>query len=398
MVSMIAAVRPLTDLDAEISRRLGAEAFGMPATPPTTPATLEQPGRHWFGSFDGDVLAARMVGSDFVSQYGDATVATCGIGGVTVAAEYRGRGLMGDLFATTLRSARDTGAAISTLYPSAPGIYRRFGYEIVAEFMAARVPTQALAAIRRPVGVSTRRATVGDLEAVRDVYTAWTRGQNGALTRRGLCFDADAAQQITDYDGVTLALDEHGAIIGYAAWDRGQGSSPTSAIEVSDVYATRLDGYRALLIMIGTFATVAPQTRIEGSVDDLARVSLPSLQWDVDSSSPYMMRVLDVVAAVEQRTYARALSAEVSFTLAGDFLAENDGGYTITVGGGRASCSRVSPVDRTLTTHGLALLYAGVQSCANLRTLGYLTGGDAVDDASWDVLFSGRPHQIRNYF
>lgn len=395
---MIATVRPLTDLDAEISRRLGAEAFGMPAAPPTTPATLEQAGRHWFGSFDGDVLAARMVGSDFVSQYGDATVTTCGIGGVTVAAEYRSRGLMGDLFATTLRAARDAGAAISTLYPSAPGIYRRFGYEIVADFMAARVPTQALAAIRRPAGVTTRRATVEDLDAVRDVYTAWTRGQNGALTRRGVCFEAEASQQITGYDGVTLALDEDGTVIGYAAWDRGQGSSATSTIEVSDVYATRLDGYRALLSMIGTFATVAPHTKIEGSVDDLARVSLPSLQWDVDSSSPYMLRVLDVVLAVTQRTYPTALTADLSFTLAGDFLTENDGGYTITVGGGHATCSRTTPVDRTLTPHGLALLYAGVQSCANLRTLGYLTGGDPADDATWDVLFAGRPHQIRNYF
>lgn len=395
---MIATVRPLTDLDAETSRRMGAEAFGMPATPPTTPATLEQAGRHWFGSFDGDVLAARMVGSDFVSQYGDAAVTTCGIGGVTVAAEYRSRGLLGDLFATTLRAARDSGAAISTLYPSAPGIYRRFGYEVVTDFTTARVPTHALAAIRRPVGVTTRRATVDDLDAVRDVYTAWTRGQNGTLTRRGVCFDPEAAQQITEYDGVTLAVDEDGTVIGYVAWDRGQGSSATSTIEVSDLYAIRLDGYRALLSMIGSFVTVTPHTTIEGAVDDLARMSLPSLRWDVEQSSPYMMRVLDVALAVTQRTYARVLSTDVSFTLSGDFLTENDGGYAITISGGQATCTRVDPVDRTLTPQGLALLYAGVQSCANLRTLGYLDGGDTDDDDTWDVLFSGRPHQIRNYF
>ncbi len=46
-------VRPLTAEDAEASRSLGFEAFGMPATAPSEPATLDLPGRRFWGGFDG---------------------------------------------------------------------------------------------------------------------------------------------------------------------------------------------------------------------------------------------------------------------------------------------------------------------------------------------------------
>jgi len=38
-----------------------------------------------------------------------------------------------------------------------------------------------------------------------------------------------------------------------------------------------------------------------------------------------------------------------------------------------------------------------VQSCANLRFAGLLSGPDT-DDARWDTLLGGRPFHIRNYF
>jgi hypothetical protein len=46
---------------------------------------------------------------------------------------------------------------------------------------------------------------------------------------------------------------------------------------------------------------------------------------------------------------------------------------------------------------GLALAYAGTQSCANLRLAGLLTGPDA-HDATLDALLGGRQLHIRDYF
>ena len=54
--------------------------------------------------------------------------------------------------------------------------------------------------------------------------------------------------------------------------------------------------------------------------------------------------------------------------------------------------------ERTITPHGLALLYTGVQSCANLRAAGHLTGGDVDQDLDFDAAFGGRQAHIRDFY
>ncbi len=46
------------------------------------------------------------------------------------------------------------------------------------------------------------------------------------------------------------------AICGYASWNRGQGYGEQAVISVADLLATSADGYRALLAMVGSFASV----------------------------------------------------------------------------------------------------------------------------------------------
>ena len=63
-------VRPLGADDAEASRRLGFEAFGMPTAPPTEAATLEAPGRNFWGAFDGARLVAKLADREYHSWFG----------------------------------------------------------------------------------------------------------------------------------------------------------------------------------------------------------------------------------------------------------------------------------------------------------------------------------------
>ena len=160
-------VRPLEAGDAETSRTLGFEAFGMPTSPPTEPASLDQPGRTFHGVFAGDRLVGRLADRAYDSWFGGVQVPTCGIAGVTVAMEDRGRGALSPLFAAGLAAAQERGAVISGLFPSASRIYRRLGYELVGDYRTIKVATAELASVRRPAGVTTRRAAIDDLPAVR---------------------------------------------------------------------------------------------------------------------------------------------------------------------------------------------------------------------------------------
>lgn len=391
------SVRPLTSADAAASRRLGVEAFGVPASPPTEPPTIEVPGRTSYGAFDDDLLVARLSDCTYASWFGGAEVSTCGVAGVTVALEYRGRGVLTPLFAVTLRAARERGAVISTLFPTATKIYRRFGYELVAQYATVRLPTATLAAVDPPAGATTRRAQLADFAGVQRIYDTWGAAQNGPLTRRGPAFTATAEEYLASFTGVTLAVDGDGATVGFASWDRGQGYGDQAVLHVWDLMALTADGHRALLRALGSFATVTPQTTIRTSGADIVSLLLPSGGWPVVAAHPYMLSVLDVPGAVTARRWQQGLSVEVPFTVAGHFLPECDGGYRLAVRDGLASCEPAPTGGPVISPRGLALLYAGVQTCANLRFAGLLSGSTE-HDAALDLTFSGPPVHIRDYF
>ncbi|HEY6685481.1 MAG TPA: GNAT family N-acetyltransferase [Propionibacteriaceae bacterium] len=395
---MTLSVRRLGPDDAEAARQLGMEAFGFPSSPPTSRATIDQPGMIWFGAFEDDLLVAQLVDREFDAYFGGVPVSMCGVAGVTVAAEHRGQGILTPLFDTLLRSAKQRGALISALFPSAPGIYRRFGYEPIAEYVRVEVPTSILAAVPRPPTIRTRRAAAADFDAIRALYDAWAIEQNGPLSRQGVSFSATAEDFIASNTGVTVALDRDGSVCGFVSWRRGEGVGIGASIKVSNLLARSADAYRALLSMIGSFASVTPSVKIDTSGDDLARLFLPSAEWKVIESFPYMLSILDVAESLAMRRYPPSMTTTLRFQVDGHFLTENNRAYELTVKEGRAACSDADHADRTFSPQGLALLYTGAQSCANLRLAGHLAGGDLNQDLDWDAMLGGRQRHIRDYF
>lgn len=391
--------RPLGPDDAEAYRRTGWEAFGVPhdlaaavARPPYAPGM-----RAW-GTFDGDRLVARIVDREYDSWFGGARVPTSGIAGVTVVAEHRGRGLLDGLFEALLQNARERGVAISTLFPTAPRIYRRFGYEVVGQFDTVELDSTSLAAVRETGDLVTRRAVAADFDALREVYDAWAAAQNGPLTRRGPSFPATAEEMLASFTGVTLAVDVEDRVHGYASWRRGPGYGEHAALRVADLVATRQDARAVLLRTLGSFASVAPLTRLDTSGDDPARYLLPTAGWRVVASEPYMLRLLDPGAAFGLRTWPAGLALDVVFEVADELLTDLDGGWRLTVRDGSATCERTdAAAGPRFTGRGLALSYAGAQSCANLRMAGLLSGDDR-HDRLWDAALGGRQVHVRDYF
>jgi predicted acetyltransferase len=223
-----------------------------------------------------------------------------------------------------------------------------------------------------------------------------------SVVATGGSFPTDPAadsELLDDVTAITLAADASGQVTGYATWNRGKGYGPEAALEVKDLLALDLDSHRALLVALGSFVSVSPTIRIDTSGGDLARLLLPVSEWTVTSTDPYMLAVLDVSGALTCRTYPPGVFAQLPFRVSGLPLSDQDGTYVLQVADGASVCERDRPSDeRTFGARGLALLYAGVQSCANLRFAGLLSGGDPSQDRLWDCLFGGTPVHIRDYF
>jgi hypothetical protein len=81
-------------------------------------------------------------------------------------------------------------------------------------------------------------------------------------------------------------------------------------------------------------------------------------------------------------------------------VGRTDGGYRLRVAATGTTCERddAGAADGpTFSPQGLALAWAGVQTCANLRMTGHLAG-PATYDATLDALLgAGRLH-VRDYF
>src|SRR3954453_20534455 len=288
--------RPLNRDDFDQSMALIREAFGdLPpgATPPCADDP-PRPGYHAYGTFDDDHLVARLATREHHSWVGGRAVPTGGIAGLAVTAERRGEKLLDELFRVALDDGlRERGEAVSTLFCTAPGIYRKFGYELISSYDTVEIPAATLARIGAPAGVGTRRATPADFNAVCEVYVAWAAAQNGPLTRRGPAFPADGRAFIDEFTGVTLALDHTGDVVGFASWRRGRGSGDSATLEVFDLLALRGDAYGALWRVLGSFGSVVGQVRLRTSGHDVARLSLPSAPWEGGGGGPDRLGLQD---------------------------------------------------------------------------------------------------------
>ena len=243
----------------------------------------------------------------------------------------------------------------------------------------------------------TRRATPADFDAVREVYDTWAAAQNGPLTRRGPSFPADARTFIDAFTGVTLAIDEAGDVVGFASWQRGQGSGDSSSLEVSDLLALSGDAYRRPVER----ARVVRQRGRPGAGVHLGSRRRPA-------GAP--------VGALDGQG-ARALHAagpRRPGRLRGPRLAggrrrvvhrcrrprrDDQRGWQLVIDQGKATCTPTTAADApVLTPGGLALAWAGAQTCANLRMAGHLSDGTPEDEAALDRVFAPRPIHIRDYF
>lgn len=399
-------VRPLVAADRPASAALSAEAFAsfpagsLPETFPDPPAW-----RHPWGGFepgpDGERLVARVFAHDYHSWWHGQALPTTGIAGVGVLPEDRGAGHLAPVLAAAVEEAARRGDLVSTLYPTAPGIYRSMGWEVVGSYDTVQLRTAELAGVRATDGTTVRRATAADLDSVQAVYDAWARVQNGPLTRTGPAFSLD--DLLTDVHGTTLAVDPDEAVVGFCSWDRAGGYREDGRLDVHDLVALTADGFRALWASLATSAAVAPALRLRTSGLDPARLVLPGARWDVVERHPYMLRVGDVAGALTAaRLHVPGLAAQVPFTVSGDRLGRAPATFVLHLDGDSpgtcAADDTASAADAVaLTPQGLALLFAGAQPTGALRQLGHLTGPTTYD-AVLDAVLGGRALHVRDYF
>ncbi|KAA9374645.1 GNAT family N-acetyltransferase [Microbispora cellulosiformans] len=401
-------IRDLTagDLDAALDIR--RRAFGpLSAEGARTWRELVSPmlpeGRY-LGAFDGSRLAGAARINPYVQWWHGRPLSMGGVASVTVAPEDRGRGVGRALMEAAVERCAALGHVVSALYPATTPLYRSVGYEHAGGMTRITLPAEAL----RTLGSTGGHGGAGELRRAGPGDAAELVALIGRL------YAATRASGPMSYDERTWRLwladeDDYCYLAGDGfvlyRWSDGD-------IEVDNLVAGSEATARALWSLVGSASSVAKSVHACVDPADPVLWLLRERSDDDVTVRRWMLRVIDLPAAVAGRGFPAGVALETVVEVTDRLRPGNTGSWTLRVAGGSGSVTRSDPASRTapgtepgtgpgsgpgevtrLTIGGASALFAGVPT-ATLRRSGRLTGGSPETDDALDAAFACAAYMI----
>ncbi|MGP4083251.1 GNAT family N-acetyltransferase [Streptomyces sp. KR55] len=380
------AVRPITESDFEDWHR--ALNVGFLREPTLTEEQL-QARRHQFvpgrllGAFDGERCVATFRSfAQELTAVGGAAVPADAISNVTVTPTHRRRGLLSRMMTQDLAAAKERGDVVATLIAAEYPIYGRYG------FGPATWTTEWTIDVPR-TGLDPRwsgpedggRIDVVDGEDIRklgpELHERLRRAQPGAVSRGELWWRYNTGA--LRYNGSWTepfyavhrsATGEVEGMVSYEADDNWHGKQPHNTADVNWLIAVTPAAERALWHYLCSIDWITRVKTGWRAPDDLLPLYLPDPRAArVTTQADWLwVRILDVVRALQARTYEREGSLVLEVVDAGGLAG---GRYRLEASVAGASCAPTTQsADLTLDVGDLAALWLGDESAVRLATLG----------------------------
>nr|WP_119589747.1 GNAT family N-acetyltransferase [Streptomyces scabiei] len=313
---------------------------------------------------------------------GGRTVPADAISNVTVSPTHRRRGLLTRMMAQDLAAAKDRGDVVATLIAAEYPIYGRYG------FGPATWTTEYTVDVPR-TGLDPRwsgpadggRVDLVDGAAVRALGPALhdrlRHALPGAVSRderwwRVNTGDLRTSSSWTDpfYAVYRSAAGEVEGLVSYEADDSWQMKQPQNTADVNWLIATTPAAERALWHYLCSIDWITKVKSGWRAPDDLLPHFFPDPRAvSVTTHADWLwVRILDVVRALEARTYAGTGTLVLEIADAGGFA---EGRYRLDAGPDGASCVPTrEDGDLVLDASDLAALWLGDESAVRLAALG----------------------------
>ena len=150
-------------------------------------------------------------------------------------------------------------------------------------------------------------------------------------------------------------------------------------LHVTDLVARTPAAYARLLTLLADHGTLGQSMHYAGTLSDPILQLLPDHQYRTGALEHWMMRVVDVRAALERRGYAlREADVELELDVRDELWPANAGRYVLRVSGGRGTVRRGGGGALRLDVRALSPLYSGHLTARTLASIGQL---DAEPDA-----------------
>ena len=379
---------PLSANDITRYLELGEYAFSTapPATPRLARIEEDEPDQPLMRVGRRGEIVGRSRVIPMGQWFGGRVVPMAGIGGVAVAAEHRSGGVGTAVATDFIRVARQHGYAISTLFPASLPLYRKVGYELAGASYHYEIPIGITAAPRRLVDGITVRAWRDGIEPLKPLYDQEAARTAGQLDRpptfwRGVLDEGQRAVH-------AFVAERDGSRVGYLAFIQSGQYDADRYIEVRDFVSTERAATRALWGFMAGHAGTVSAVRLWGSAADHRLADLPHRGQKVLVTEPWMIRIIDLPAALVARGYPAGVTAELHLDYRDEILPENSGRWLVRVEDSRATVEPGGHGRIVATSRGLSPVYTGYLSAAVVADPGQLVASED-DLALLSATFAG---------
>lgn len=341
----------------------------------------------------GGVLAGGLTVLRKGQWFGGRPVPMAGIAVVATAVEHRARGAATALLRAVLAELHGDGVALSTLFPATLPLYRRVGYEQAGLACEVALPAGAIDVRERSLHV--RPAGPGDEAAIRRVYTAWARRASGNLDR--IEFNWRRAREWRGEPAQGYVVGRGAEIEGYAFLLPRATEAQRLNLRVTDLACTTPAAARRLLTLLADHRTARDQVEWRSGPADPLLAHLAEAPYTVRCPTRWMLRIVHVARALAERGYPPGVEAEVHLEVRDELLPQNAGRWVLRVAGGRGAAERGGRGALEVDVRGLAALYSGYLTAAELVLAGLARGPEA-ELAAAGAVFGGALPWMRDEF
>ncbi|MBC8071652.1 MAG: GNAT family N-acetyltransferase [Deltaproteobacteria bacterium] len=356
--------------DTDVLAQLLARAFGF--KPEAAPPWFESAGWDNVRTVHrGDRIEAGCMVLPMGQFFGDTSIPLGGVAAVGVRSDARRSGTATWMMLEVVRELAARGTPLAALYASNVALYRRAGFELAGMRHLAKVRPRELVGGERALAI--RDVEPSDLESIYALYRRAARNRNGHLDRGGYIWRRIHDERYGVPAHGVMLVDEHGAPEGYLFFRQHKGD-PFIRAEITDWIAATPRAHRQLWTTLGDLRTMFEHVEMTSSPNDPLVRCLPDprIEWGI--AEPWMLRLCDVVGALETRGYAEGVRTQIALHVHDDGVAANDGRFVLHVDGGHGTVERGGDGTVELDVRALASIYSGFADPRVLAAGGWVHG------------------------
>lgn len=334
-----------------------------------------------------DRFVAGIAAIPMAQYFGGRAVSSAGITAVGVSPDARGSGVGSQIMRESLAELHSQGRPLATLYPASLSFYRRSGYERAGYRITYELPLTLVDSQDRSCELVPFEP---DEPLIAELYTRYAQQNNGNMLRPQFLWPYHLKPE--NKVSFRYLIQRNGQNEGYVAYIVGGRQEPLRIIDL--VVFTPAAGRRVLTLLNDYHSVLDKAVWAGGPLDPLLYLLPENLaggsasRVSVKSSYDWMLRIVDVIKALEARGYSMDIKTSLELEISDTILPANAGRYTLEIADGSAHVSRGGKGSIALDIRTLAAIYTSFASAQECRAIGQISGSDT-DLARMTTVFSG---------